>query len=289
LEVALVPQDQPTEQPTPPLEPEYLAGSLTFIGNATTLIRFGGLTLLTDPNFLHRGQRAYLGYGLTSRRLTDPALSIAELPELDAVVLSHLHGDHWDRVAHRGLNHDLPVITTPHASRRLQWRGFPRATGLRTWTAHTITRGTTTVRITALPGRHAPSWAHFLLPPVMGSMLEFGTVERPAQLRIYLSGDTLMVEELRQIPDRFSNIDAGVLHLGGTTLPGGLMVTMDGRQGADLLQLINPATCIPVHFNDYTVFASPLADFRNTVEQRGLADRVTYVDPGQTVPLHRPR
>jgi hypothetical protein len=28
--------------------------SLTFIGTATTLIRLGGFTLLTDPNFLHR-------------------------------------------------------------------------------------------------------------------------------------------------------------------------------------------------------------------------------------------
>jgi L-ascorbate metabolism protein UlaG (beta-lactamase superfamily) len=40
--------------------------SLTFIGTATTVLRLGGFTLLTDPNFLHRGQRAYLGYGLTT-------------------------------------------------------------------------------------------------------------------------------------------------------------------------------------------------------------------------------
>ncbi|GAA2773478.1 MBL fold metallo-hydrolase [Nonomuraea dietziae] len=73
-----------------------------FIGNATTLIRYKGFTLLTDPNFLHRGQRAYLGYGLTSRRLTEPALDISQLPPLDAVVLSHMHGDHWDRVGPRG-------------------------------------------------------------------------------------------------------------------------------------------------------------------------------------------
>jgi L-ascorbate metabolism protein UlaG (beta-lactamase superfamily) len=284
-----MPQDQPTVPPTSLVSPNPLTGSLTFIGNATTLIRFGALTLLTDPNFLHRGQRAYLGYGLTSKRLTEPALSIAELPQLDAVVLSHLHGDHWDRVAHRGLDHDLPVITTPHASRRLQWRGFPRATGLRTWTAHTITRGSTTVRITSLPGRHAPGWIHLLLPPVMGSMLEFGTIANPEQLRIYLSGDTLMVQELKEIPARFPAIDAGVLHLGGTTLPGGLLVTMNGRQGADLMELIKPATTIPVHYNDYTVFASPLAEFRDTVQQRGLIDRVTFVEPGQTVslPQHR--
>ncbi len=81
-----------------------------FIGNATLLIRYGGLTLLTDPNFLHRGQRAHLGYGLVSRRLTEPAVDVADLPhaDLDAVVLSHLHGDHFDRVARRHLDRGCP-------------------------------------------------------------------------------------------------------------------------------------------------------------------------------------
>jgi hypothetical protein len=37
---------------------------VTFIGTATTLLRLGPFTLLTDPNFLHRGQHAKLGYGL---------------------------------------------------------------------------------------------------------------------------------------------------------------------------------------------------------------------------------
>jgi L-ascorbate metabolism protein UlaG (beta-lactamase superfamily) len=37
---------------------------ITFIGTATTIVRLGSFTVLTDPNFLHRGQRAYLGRGL---------------------------------------------------------------------------------------------------------------------------------------------------------------------------------------------------------------------------------
>lgn len=115
--------------------------SLQFIGNATVLLRCAGLTVLTDPNFLRRGQRAYLGYGLSTRRLTDPPLRIEELPQLDAVVLSHLHGDHWDRVARRGLPRDLPIVTTPHASRRLQGlHGFRKAVGLRTWEDHRLLR-----------------------------------------------------------------------------------------------------------------------------------------------------
>src|SRR4028119_475110 len=92
--------------------------SLTFVGTATTVLRLGGFTLLTDPNFIRKGQRAYLGRGLWTRRLTDPSMRPDELPVLDAVVLSHLHGDHWDRVARRELDREPPVLTTTHAAPR---------------------------------------------------------------------------------------------------------------------------------------------------------------------------
>ena len=260
-------------------------GSLMFIGNATTVISYGDLTLLTDPNFLHRGQRAYLGHGLTSKRLIEPALQVDDLPPVDAIVLSHLHGDHWDRVAQRGLNHHLPIITTAHASKRLQLRGFPRATGLRTWDAQTLVSGRTMATVTAMPGRHARGVVQKLLPPVMGSMLEFGPLDGTVELRVYISGDTLLVEDLAQIPGRYTEIHTGVFHLGGTTLPGGLMVTMDGRQGADLFDLIAPQTVVPIHYGDYGVMRSPLSDFRARMEERGLGDRVRYVGRGETIPL----
>jgi L-ascorbate metabolism protein UlaG (beta-lactamase superfamily) len=92
----------------------------------------------------------------------------------------------------------------------------------------------------------------------------------------------LRVEATRVV---YPDTDLAVLHLGGTTLPGGLMVTMDGRQGAELLAAIAPRRAVPIHYDDYEVFKSPLADFRAEVERRGLAECVTYVERGDTVPL----
>ena len=270
--------------PAPSADP-----SLFFVGTATTLLRYGELTLLTDPNFLHAGQYAYLGHGLVSRRRTEPALDISALPPVDGVVLSHLHGDHWDRVAQRGLDRDLPVITTPHARKRLHRRGFRGAAGLTTWESTSLYRGRTSVRITALPGRHATGMLRHLLPPVMGSMLEFSTGGGPVDMRVYLSGDTLFVDDLAEIPRRFLHVDNGVLHLGGTRIPAGWrfgrQVTMDAVQGADLMELVDPTVAIPVHFDDYPVFTSPLSDFHMEVDRRGLQDRVRFVERGGTVPL----
>jgi L-ascorbate metabolism protein UlaG (beta-lactamase superfamily) len=262
--------------------------TVTFVGNATTLISAGGITVLTDPNFLHQGQRAYLGYGLVSKRLQPPALRVDELPPIDVIVLSHMHGDHWDRVAQRDLDHGLPVVTTAHAAKRLRHRGFATATGLPTWNAHTIAKDRTTLRITSLPGRHAPGLTQRLLPPVMGSMLEFGTTDGPDQRRLYVSGDTLLIDELREIPRRFSSIEAGVLHLGGTRLPAGrrlpfgLTVTMDGVGGAGAVEALGLARVIPVHFDDYGVFASPLSDFTDEMTRRNLGDRLMVLRRGDT-------
>lgn len=257
--------------------------TMQFVGNATTLLRCGPFTLLTDPNFLRRGQRAYLGKGLFTKRLTEPALRIEELPLLDAVVLSHLHGDHWDRVARARLDRGLPVVTTPAAARRLQGgQRFRHAVGLRTWESHTLVKKGAMLRVTALPGRHAPGPAKMILPPVMGSLLEFGPVTGEIQFRLYITGDTLMFDGIQQIARRYRDIDLAVLHLGGTKLPGGLVVTMDAAQGADLLETIRPGNAVPVHFDDYTVFSSSLDDFRRELERRGLAANVTYVDRGET-------
>ncbi|MBV9206694.1 MAG: MBL fold metallo-hydrolase, partial [Actinobacteria bacterium] len=167
------------------------AGQITFIGTATTLIRVAGFTILTDPNFLHRGDRAYVGLGLSTRRRTEPALSIRQLPDLDFIVLSHHHGDHFDRIAARDLDHGLPVITEPHAARKLRSQGFRSPIALSTWQSQVVTRGDAEVRVTSLPGQHAPRPLGYLVPPVMGSLLDFSRGGQRV-LRVYITGDTLM-------------------------------------------------------------------------------------------------
>lgn len=248
--------------------------SLEFVGTATTILRIGPHTILTDPNFLHRGQRAYLGKGLSSKRLTEPSLQPAELPALDGVLLSHLHGDHFDRVARRGLDRDLPVLTTPAAARRLDRWGFGRAVGMTTW--DTTRLGGLTV--TSVPGRHAPGVARRAMPPVMGSVLERDG------FRVYVTGDTLCYPWLREVADRCGPLDAMVVHLGGTRVLG-LLVTMDGAQGADLVDLVRPGVTVPVHHDDYGVFRSPLTDFLSICRERGAPTQVRPVPRGGTVSL----
>jgi L-ascorbate metabolism protein UlaG (beta-lactamase superfamily) len=257
--------------------------SLTFVGTATTVLRLGGFTVLTDPNFVRRGERVHLGYGLTAKRLSEPAVRIVELPRLDAVLLSHLHGDHFDRVAKRDLPREPPVVTTAHAARRLQRWGFGAATGLATWDDWELVRGDERLRVTSVPARHGPVGFHRLLPPVMGSIVDLERGDRRV-LRAYITGDTLRVPELRAIRERFPDIDVMITHLGGTRVLG-VLVTMDDRQGTDLVELIEPAVVVPVHHDDYRVFRSPLEHFVAEMRRRGHDGRLRIVARGDTVEL----
>jgi L-ascorbate metabolism protein UlaG (beta-lactamase superfamily) len=260
-----------------------MRATLEFVGTATTLLRLGPFTFLTDPNFLHRGQRAYLGKGLFSKRLTEPSLQPEQLPSLDGVLLSHLHGDHFDRIARDRLDRELPVLTTAAASRKLSSWGFSGAHALATWETATFENAGARLTVTSAPGRHAPGVFQRALPPVMGSVLELREGDA-APFRVYVTGDTLHYPWLREVAERCGPIDAMVIHLGGTRILG-LLVTMDGEQGADLVELVRPGLTVPIHYDDYTVFRSPLEDFLTACRDRDAPTRIQPVTRGETVSL----
>lgn len=128
-------------------------------------------------------------------------------------------------------------------------------------------------------GRHGPPLSEMILPDVMGSILEFETPGRRS-FTLYITGDTLVIEALQEVPRRYSSLDVALLHLGGTRVLG-IMVTMDGRQGVQLMNIVHPNRAIPIHFDDYDVFRSPLDDFKREVIAAGLDNRVTYLNRGE--------
>jgi L-ascorbate metabolism protein UlaG (beta-lactamase superfamily) len=263
------------------------AGSIYFVGTATVIIRYNGFTILTDPNFLHKGEQVHLGYGLTSQRLTDPAISLEQLPPIDLVVLSHFHEDHFDRLVMEKLDKKLPIVSTPEAVGHLREHGFTALHPLAKWGRMTVGKGSARLAITAMPARHGPPLVNRALPETMGSLLEFEPAPGRGPYRMYISGDTLVYDELREIPKRYSGIDLALMHLGGTRAAG-VLVTMDAKQGVEAIRIINPDLAIPIHYDDYTVFKSPLADFLAAVKQAGLERKVHVLQRGETYTFRVP-
>jgi L-ascorbate metabolism protein UlaG (beta-lactamase superfamily) len=215
-----------------------------------------------------------------TRREIEPACSPQDLPPLDLIVLSHYHGDHFDEVAARELDKQIPIVTNEYAAQQLAQLGFTNLHTINTWEVQRISKGDTELLVTAMPAQHAPDDVVQLLPPVMGSMLEFSRQGRHL-FRLYISGDTLVYDLLHDIPKRYPEIDLGLFHIGGTTLLG-VLVTMSGEQGVQAVEIIHPRVAIPIHFNDYSVFLSGLDDFKAAATRASLSTSLHYLLQGDT-------
>ena len=255
---------------------------MQFIGTATVIIRYQGLTILTDPNFLHRGDHVHLGYGMHSQRLTDPAIEFEDLPPIDLVLLSHLHEDHFDKLVEARLRAEY--ADPDHRFGGADARGAEASpTPIRCGSGITsmCARGRSRCVSRRCRARTVRSSSSALLPDVMGSMLDFRSERDGRAYRMYISGDTLIHEDLKEIPRRYRNIDLALLHLGGTRVLG-VLVTMNAEQGIEALRIIRPDLAIPIHYNDYDVFKDPLENFVRAVERAGLQDKVRYLYHGES-------
>jgi L-ascorbate metabolism protein UlaG (beta-lactamase superfamily) len=260
---------------------DFNEGEIYFIGNATTMIRFGGLTILTDPAFLHKGEHVDLGHGIWARREVEPACQIADLPPIDLIVLSHYHGDHFDDVAARELDKTLPIVSTADAVDKLGALGFERGYPLDTWESLEVRKGDATLTITAMPGKHATDDAvNALLMPVNGHMLDFSR-NSDHLYRLYITGDTMLTDSLEEIPRRYPDIDLGLIHAGGTTFLV-TVVTMTGEQAVKAVEITKPRTAIPIHYNDFSVFQSGLDDFKKAAQASTTRTEFVYLAHGET-------
>lgn len=64
---------------------------------------------------------------------------------------------------------------------------------------------------------------------------------------------------------------------------------MDGRQGVDLMRMLGPRHTVPVHYDAYGLFKSPLSDFAAEVDRVRPPATVDYVRRGDTFTLPEPR
>ncbi|HEU4703096.1 MAG TPA: MBL fold metallo-hydrolase [Conexibacter sp.] len=227
---------------------------ITHIGGPTALIEVGGWRILTDPTFDAPGRRYNFGWGTSSKKLAGPTIEAGQLGPIDAVLLSHdHHEDNLDPAGRAMLPSAGTVVTTESGAKRLAKQGAANAQGLAPWqTTRLEADGRTPIEITATPCRHGPPLSRPLVGDVIGFALKWEDQRHGA---VWISGDTVLYDGVKQVPQRLS-VGTAILHLGGVRFPitGPFHYTMTANDAIELTRLTQPQTAIPIHYEGWKHF-----------------------------------
>jgi L-ascorbate metabolism protein UlaG (beta-lactamase superfamily) len=230
---------------------------VTLIGHSTVLFETAGVRILTDPYFGTRGNPAYA-------RSDRAAMDRAELTDVDAVLLSHLHWDHVDRRFLRGLDASTPVLAHAGVGWLVRLHGARRVVGLRPWAATSVGA----VKVTAVPALHAAV--------SLGFVLEDGSYS------VYFAGDTYRRPFMRRIGHTFQ-LDLALMPVTTFRIP----LTMGERAAAEATRDLGAKTVIPIHLGVRP--RSPLLRTRQSpdgflrrLRAGGIDAEVVVLDPGDT-------
>ena len=170
--------------------------SAAWLGHATVLLNFFGITILTDPVLLRRIGIPLPFTAVGPKRLTAPALTVSELPPIDLILLSHAHFDHFDWRTLRRFDSRPHVVTAPGTRDLLGWTKLRQITELQWEQEIKIETEGGSVSVRAIPINH---W---------GARLQHDThrgyngylLERERR-RVIFTGDTAYAGRFAQLRD----------------------------------------------------------------------------------------
>jgi L-ascorbate metabolism protein UlaG (beta-lactamase superfamily) len=195
-----------------------VTATIRWLGGATMELRLGAFRLLTDPTLAEEPVAFYMdGHPSTGadhapihRYAPVPAI---EMDGLDALLLSHVHSDHFDAAARARVPRDLwGLAPAEHVLRLEQW-GFEVVEGTVWGEEHHLERAGEILRLRVLPAHHSHDPATSAeLGAVNGYLIEHETVRRT--LRLVWTGDTVWFDDLAAAALQRGPVDVLIPHVG---------------------------------------------------------------------------
>ena len=247
-----------------------------WLGHSTILLEIEGNRFIFDPVF---GKRASFSSWAGPKRFHPTPLAIGELPDLDAVIISHDHYDHLERSFVEHMNKTETVFYVPlGVGRRLEQWGMEKTRIVEFDWWDEIMVGD--IKIVSTPARHFSGRGLFDKDRTLwGSWAILGR-----EHSVYYSGDTGMTPEFKEIGERLGPFDMTFMKIGAydEMWPD---VHLNPEQAVEAHAILKGKKIVPMHWGTFNLglhsWDEPIERFVKAVE----GSKTDFITPaiGETV------
>lgn len=237
---------------------------LQLIRNAMLRLQYGGHVILIDPDLAPAFSRRSFT-GRSPNPMVELPIPIDQiLQDVELVVVSHLHQDHFDTVAYEVVPKHLPLVCQPGDETFIREKGFQDVTPLEfsfSWQG---------IQFKRIGGHHGTGEVETLMKNVMGMI-----IQAAGEPTLYWAGDTILCDEVRQAIADYAP-DVIVTHSCGAMWPDSAgqrwLIVMDADQTMETCRIAPPqTTIIATHMEALDHATTTREDLQNAATAAGIS------------------